>query len=134
MFGYNVYFGASWDISNTQDAGRSWWLVRKLTMSGSVDNGKLCITNGTCSGHWLLRKAEFLNAANQVVQTVTPSGPACGPVYSDPSDVGFTYCSGDRQVSKTVTKIRFSWKMHVTQNFPGIMWSTQLVTKTVPIS
>jgi hypothetical protein len=103
-------------------------------MSGSVDNGKLCITNGTCAGHWLLKKAEFLNASNQVVRTVTPSSTNCGPSYIDPADVTLVYCSGDFQLSKTATKIKFSWKMHVQQIFPGFWWSTQLVTKTVPIS
>jgi hypothetical protein len=136
LFGVNVSFGAAWDISHTQDAGRTWWLVGKLEMTGTMINGDICLNQlETCVAPWLENKAEFLNTAGGVVYTKVNTGGQCRNHFVSPSDVTISRCTvGPMQLSSSINRIRFSWRMHLSGiGIFGFDHTTQWVTQTVPI-
>lgn len=123
-----VDFSAYWDVVKMQDAGKTWWWVTKLEMTGHRKT--------SCAGctHSLAAKAEFLNANNQVLLTVSPPYGSCRSFYISPGGVFFAKCAkGPYQISLSATKIRFTWQFFTKDSWGWMHW-TKSVTKTVAIS
>jgi hypothetical protein len=127
VWGSWTHFGSTWDVTKIQDAGKTWWWVTKLEMSGTVRTAANC-PNCRFS---LEAKAEFLNANNAVLHTVTPPPGNCRPYYKDPASAVVVKCApGPYQFSLSVTKVKFTWRMQLINGWGNSSW-TQWVTRTV---
>ena len=131
---YTVGFQGNWSAYQTQDAGRTWWIVSKIQIKGQMVNGDLCFNAGTCVGAWMEAKVEFLNAAGGVVYSIAqlPLG-SCWADMQVPADRYLYHCRvGPLQLSSSINRIRFTARWNVTDGW-GLLYRSGLVVKTAPI-
>jgi hypothetical protein len=136
LWGGWAYYGATWDVSQDQDAGRTWWVIRNLEVWGAADLGKDCEQAGYCTGWLFSGRAEFLNSAGAVLYTINqiaPPNTGCWSHQWDHRTKVLIRCNSTHQaMNVSVTKIKFKWNMSVKRR-DGLWFSWPQVTKTVNI-
>lgn len=136
LWGGWARYGAQWDISQTQDAGQTWWVLRRVAFTAVARPGKTCLNSGYCRSFSTSVKAEVLSSSGQVLRTITNPSYAtdCGWTYAYGADsVLVVRCAlGGYQIGASANRIRFTWQMLVTRR-DGVPFSWQQVTKTVAI-
>lgn len=125
-------FGASWDVTEERDAGRTWYTFRRLQMTGLVHEGKKC-PSWQCEKFWASFRVQFLDSSGKVTATILPPlGTACSQFAVGKYSLHWYGCrEASYSISSTYAhSIRFKWAIYVHRG-DGVLLAW-LAQKTVP--
>jgi hypothetical protein len=132
---YTVNYYGNWDVQQTRDAGKTWWLVSKMQGKGVIVGGSAC-RKSQCVYNWLEAKVEFLTTTGTVYRTVgLISENSCWWDYQHSSNTYEYACTATaQQLPLSVNRIRFRMRIHANDSRQSGNWVTAWSVRTVPIS